>query len=314
MAKYAFKRVLQMIPLLLGVTFLSFALLRLAGSDAVLQSMDNTGIILSQESIQEARARLGLDRPFLVQYLSWLWNLLHGNMGTSYLTGQSVFFTFCSRLPATLILALTAMGFTLVISLPLGILAAVRQNRFSDWLIRCSSFLGNSLPGFFTGLLLMYLFSIRFGILPVLSRQVSLRSVILPGLTLAISMSSRYLRQVRAAVLDQLSMDYVTGAKARGVPFSITLWFSVLRSCMSALITLMGLSLGSLMGGTAVVESIFMWDGVGKLAVDAIQMRDYPVVLAYVVWMSLIYSCISLAADLLYGFLDPRIRLGEENL
>ena len=156
MKKYVIRRLLQLIPILLAITFLSFALMRLAGSDAVLTRMENTGVIVSQDLIDSARAELGLDRPFLVQYFVWLGNLLRGDMGTSYISGRDVFATFISKLPATLVLTVLSMAFTVVISVPLGILAAVRQNRFCDYLIRIGSFFGNSLPNFFTGLLLMY--------------------------------------------------------------------------------------------------------------------------------------------------------------
>ena len=309
MKKYVIRRLLQLIPILMAITFLSFALMRLAGSDAVLTRMENTGVIVSQDLIDSARAELGLDRPFLVQYFVWLGNLLRGDMGTSYISGRDVFATFISKLPATLVLTVLSMAFTVVISVPLGILAAVRQNRFCDYLIRIGSFFGNSLPNFFTGLLLMYFFAIRFPIFPVISTEVTLINAMLPALTLAIAMSARYLRQVRAAILDELGKDYVTGARARGVPFSVILFKSVIRAAMVSIITLMTLSIGSLLGGTAIVESIFMWDGVGKLAVDAINMRDYPMIQAYVMWMAVIYVCVNLITDISYRFLDPRIRL-----
>lgn len=310
MKKYVILRLLQMLPILLAITFLSFALMRIAGSDAVLARMENTGVVVSQEVLDEARAELGLDRPFLVQYFVWLGNLLHGDMGNSYISGRDVFSTFISKLPATLLLTALAMAMTVVISVPLGILAAVRQNRFLDYVIRIGSFFGNSLPNFFWGLLLMYFFSIRFRIFPVISAQVSLQGAILPALTLAIAMSAKYLRQVRAAILDELGKEYVTGAAARGIRFSTTLFKSVIRAALVTIITLMTMSIGSLLGGTAIVESIFMWDGVGNLAVDAINMRDYPMIQAYVMWMAIIYVCVNLITDLSYRLLDPRVRLG----
>ena len=304
------RRLLQLIPILLILTFLSFGMMRLAGSDAVLQKMENTGMAVSQETIDDARAELGLDKPFLTQYFVWLGNLLHGDMGTSYVSGQEVFPTFVSKLPATLLLTAVTIVLTIVISVPLGVWAAVRQNRWADYVIRTASFLGNSMPNFFVGLLLLYVFAIRLAWFPVISRGVTLRNVVLPSLTLAIAMSAKYLRQVRAAVLEELGKAYVAGAKARGVRFSVTLTKSVLRSCLVTILTLLTLSIGSLLGGTAIVESIFMWDGVGKLAVDAINMRDYPMIQAYVMWMAILYVCVNLVTDLSYRALDPRIRLG----
>lgn len=312
MKKYVVKRLLQLLPILLVITFLSFGMMRLAGSDAVLQKMENTGMVVSQEVLERARAELGLDKPFLTQYFVWFGNLLRGDMGVSYISGKEVFPAFVSKLPATLLLAGVSLLLTVVISIPLGILAAVKQNRFTDYLIRWASFLGNSMPNFFVALLLMYVLAIKLKWFPVIANGVTMKSVALPAFTLAIAMSAKYLRQVRAAVLDELSKEYVIGAKARGIKFSVTLWKSVLRSCLMTILTLLTLSLGSLLGGTAIVESIFMWDGVGKLAVDAINMRDYPMIQAYVMWMAIIYVGVNLITDLSYRFLDPRIRLGGE--
>jgi peptide/nickel transport system permease protein len=231
-------------------------------------------------------------------------------MGTSYVSNKPVFDTFVSKLPATLLLTVVSILLTVVISIPLGIWAAVKQNKATDYVIRTASFIGNSLPNFFVSLLLMYLFAIRLRWFPVISKGVSLQSVALPAFTLAIAMSAKYLRQVRATVLDELSKDYVLGAKARGVPFSTTMMKSVMKASLVTIITLLTLSIGSLLGGTAIVESIFMWDGVGKMAVDAINMRDYPIIQAYVMWMAIIYVLVNLITDLSYRYLDPRIRLG----
>ncbi len=310
MRKYIIKRLIQLIPILLGITFLSFAMMRIAGSDAITEMYGNTGNAVSQQVIDAQRAKLGLDKPFLTQYFSWLFNMLRGDMGTSYVSGRDVFDTFISKLPATLLLTLLSIIATIIISIPLGILAAVRHDKFIDYFLRVCSFIGNSLPNFFVALLLMQLFSIKLGWLPVIAKGVELRSAIMPTLTLAIAMSAKYMRQVRATVLEELNKDYVIGAKARGVRNSVILWKSVIKASMLTIVTLLALSIGSLLGGTAIIESIFMWDGVGKLAVDAITMRDYPLIQAYVVWMALIYVAVNLITDLLYHWLDPRIRLG----
>ena len=310
MKNYALKRLLQLIPILLAITFLSYGMMRIAGSDVVEQKMENTSGTVSQEMIDNARAELGLDKPFVVQYFTWLGNLLRGDMGTSYVSNKPVFSTFVSKLPATLLLTAVSILLTVLISIQLGIWSAVKQNTATDYVIRTASFIGNSLPNFFVSLLLMYFFAIRLGWFPVISGGVSLQSVALPALTLAIAMSAKYLRQVRATVLDELSKDYVLGARARGVKFSTTLIKSVMKASLVTIITLLTLSIGSLLGGTAIVESIFMWDGVGKLAVDAINMRDYPIIQAYVMWMAIIYVVVNLITDLSYHFLDPRIRLG----
>ena len=309
MGRYVLRRFLQLIPILIGITFLSFAMMRLAGSDAVTEMYSNKGAV-SQEIIDQKRAELGLDKPFLTQYFTWLFSMLRGDMGVSYVSGKDVFQTFMSRLPATLLLAALSILLTVMISIPLGVLSAVKHDKVTDYFLRFLSFIGNSMPNFFVALLLMQLLAIRLGWLPVISSGISIQSALMPTLTLAISMSARYMRQVRAAVLEELNKDYVYGAQARGVRKSVVLRKSVIKSAMLTIVTLLALSIGSLLGGTAIIESIFMWDGVGKLAVDAINMRDYPLIQAYVVWMALIYVLVNLAADLLYHALDPRIRLG----
>ena len=311
MKKYIGKRVAQLIPVLLGITFLSFAMMRAAGSDAIIELYGDKGAV-AQEIIDAKRAELGLDQPFLTQYGTWLKGLLTGNMGISYVSGKNVFDTFVSKLPATLLLTVLSIIATVVISIPLGIWAAVKHDRFVDYFLRFFSFLGNSLPNFFVALLLMQLFSIKWKLLPVISNGTTVQSAILPTLTLAIAMSAKYMRQVRAAVLEELSKDYVLGAAARGVRGRVILSKSVLKSAMLTILTLLALSIGSLLGGTAIIESIFMWDGVGKLAVDAITMRDYPLIQAYVVWMAIIYVMVNLVTDILYHILDPRIRLGVQ--
>ena len=312
MKKYVAKRLLQLIPIIFAITLLSFAMMRLAGSDAITQMYNNTGTVVSEDIIEQARARLGLDKPFIVQYFLWLGGMLRGDMGVSYVTSKPVFSTFVSKLPSTLFLTLTSVIFTIAVAVPLGIWSAVKQNKVTDYIIRVCTFVGNSLPNFFVALLLLELFAIKLKVLPVLSTGTDFTSVIMPTLTLGISMASKYTRQVRAAVLDELSKEYVVGAQARGVRGKVILWGSVLRSSLLTIVTLLAMSVGSLLGGTAIVESIFMWDGVGKLAVDSITVRDYPIIQAYVVWMAIIFVVINLVTDLLYHRLDPRIRLGGD--
>lgn len=311
MKKYVLQRIVQLIPILIGITFLSFAMMHIAGSDAIYELYGDKGAV-SQEIIDAKRAELGLDQPFLTQYLAWLGGFLTGDMGISYISGRDVFQTFISKLPATLLLTTLSIAVTVLISIPLGVLAALRHDRWIDYLLRIFSFIGNSLPNFFVALLLMQLFAIRFSLFPVIADGVNLSSAVMPTLTLAIAMSAKYMRQVRATVLEELNKDYVLGAKARGIRGRVIVWKNVLKSSMLTILTLLALSIGSLLGGTAIIESIFMWDGVGKLAVDAITMRDYPLIQAYVVWMALIYVLVNLITDLLYRFLDPRIRLGVQ--
>lgn len=292
----------------------------LAGGDAVTATLENQGVAVSQEIIDAKKHELGLDKPFIEQYGTWLVGLMTGDMGVSYVSDKEVFATFTSKLPATIVLTIVSVLLTIVISVPLGILAAVKQNRFTDYLIRVLSFIGNSLPNFFVALLLILVFSVCLGWFPVVSSSIgktglaslSIQGTILPAFTLAIAMSSKYTRQIRATVLEELNKPYVIGARARGISERTILIKHVLKSCMIMVVTLLALSIGDLLGGTAIVETIFQWDGVGKLAVDSITMRDYPLIQAYVVWMAIIYVMVNLVADLVYHRLDPRVRLGGE--
>ena len=312
MKNYIAKRLLQLLPILLGITLLSFLLMNTGAADAVDVMESNTGSAMTEDEKNILREELGLHRPLYQQYIVWRGNLLRGDMGESFVSGQPVFDTFLSKLPATIYLTITSILLTVFLSVPLGILSAVKQNKITDYLIRCLSFIGNSLPNFFVSLLLIYFFSLKLNLLPVMGNTAGWKSVILPTLTLALSMTSKYTRQVRATVLEELNKDYVLGARARGIEEKKILYFSVLRASMLTIVTLLALSIGSLLGGTAIVESIFMWDGVGKMAVDAITMRDYPVIQVYVIWMAIIYVCVNLFTDIFYHYLDPRIRLGKE--
>lgn len=309
MGRYIGKRLLQLVPVLFGITILSFVLMQLAAGDAVDAMIENSGIAVSEESQEQMREQLGLNLPVWQQYLNWLGGVLTGNMGTSYISGANVMDTFAQHLPYTIVLAITSMVVTILISFPLGIVSAVKNDSFADRIIRGLSFIGNALPGFFVALLLLYVFAVQLKWLPVISSTSDWRGLILPTVTLAIAMSAKYIRQIRTTFLDELGRDYVTGLRSRGVPERTIMTRSVLKASLLTISTLLALSIGSLLGGTAIVESIFMWPGVGKMAVDAIAMRDYPVIQAYVMWMAVIFVCVNLVADILYRVLDPRIRL-----
>ena len=297
MKKFIIKRLVQLIPIIIGITLLSFLLVNVSNTDAIDMLEANRGTAISEEQKNELREELGLDQPVIVRYVVWLKGVITGNMGNSYISGKPVFATFISKLPATIYLCVVSILLTLIISLPLGIIAAVNKNRCIDYIIRLLSFLGNSMPNFFAAIMLIYIFALKLNLLPVMGMNAGIKSVILPAVTLAIAMSSRYIRQIRTAVINELQKDYVQGAIARGVGRLKIITGSVLKSSLLTIITLLALSIGSLLGGTAIVESIFMWDGVGKMAIDAITMRDYPV--------------INLITDIVYHYLNPRIRLGD---
>lgn len=310
MFKYILKRLISLIPILIGISFISFALIYFTGGDAVAVRYEAIGGVLSPELINQKREELGLNRPFIIQYLSWLLGVIQGDMGISYVSGKPVFGYIFSKLPNTLLLSISSLLTTLIISLPLGILSAVKKNSVFDNIIKALSFIGNSLPNFFVVLVLSYIFALQLKLLPVISQGTSIKSLILPTLTLALAMSAKYIRQIRALIVSELSKPYVTGARARGIKENTIIFFNVLRLTSLTLITLMSLSFGSLLGGSSIVESIFMWDGIGKLAIESINLRDYPVILAYVLWMAFIYVFINLMSDISYYFLDPRLRIG----
>lgn len=314
MIKYIGKRFLQLIPILFGITFITFAMMNTTAVDTVDKLLENTGSVVSQEVEESMRNELGLDKPFLVQYGQWLLGIFKGDMGNSYVSGKDVFSTIISKLPNTFFLMASSILLTVIISIPLGIIAAVFQNKFIDYIIRVLSFIGNSLPGFFLALLLILLFSVKLKWLPIIASagSTNLKNLIMPTLTLSIAMICKYTRQVRAVVLEELNKDYVIAAYARGIGYKTVLFKSVFRCSIMTIITLLTLSIASLLGGTAIVETIFMWDGVGKLAIDSINMYDYPMIQAYVIWMAFIYVAINLISDIVHHYLDPRIRLGKE--
>ncbi|WP_412105784.1 ABC transporter permease [Clostridium sp.] len=312
--KYIGKRFLQLIPILFGITFITFAMMNTTAVDTVDKLLENTGSVVSQEVEESMRNELGLDKPFLVQYGQWLLGIFKGDMGNSYVSGKDVFSTIISKLPNTFLLMASSILLTVIISIPLGIIAAVFQNKFIDYIIRVLSFIGNSLPGFFLALLLILLFSVKLKWLPIIASagSTNLKNLIMPTLTLSIAMICKYTRQVRAVVLEELNKDYVIAAYARGIGYKTVLFKSVFRCSIMTIITLLTLSIASLLGGTAIVETIFMWDGVGKLAIDSINMYDYPMIQAYVIWMAFIYVAINIISDIVHHYLDPRIRLGKE--
>ena len=203
MRKYVIRRFIQLIPILLGITLLSFILTNIGTTDVIDTMESNQGVVMSEEEKDQLRQEMGLDKPLAQQYVIWLGNVLRGDMGESFVSGKDVFDTFISKLPATIYLTVTSIFLTVLISIPLGILSAVKQNKFLDYLIRFLSFIGNSLPNFFVSLLLIYFFSLKLKLLPVMGNNSGWKSIILPTLTLAIAMSSKYTRQVRATVLEE---------------------------------------------------------------------------------------------------------------
>lgn len=307
MRRSIIRRVLQFIPVLLGITFLAFLLIYLSPSDPVSVRMSAGGISVSPEIMESMRRSMGLDRPLLIQYGDWLWNILHGNMGKSYITDADVLDQILKALPYTLKMAGASLLLTLCISIPVGILTAAMQNSKFDYVVRVMAFVGNALPNFIIALCLMFIFSYRLGWIPVLATTKPI-GLILPALTLALVMSSRYIRQIRAAMLDELGKGYVVGLRSRGLSETTILYKNVLQNIMVTVITLTGISLGSLLGGTVIVETVFTWPGLGNLIMEGISQRDYPVVQAVIVWMASAFMVVNLLTDISYTVFNPKIK------
>ena len=308
MLKYILKRLVQLVVVLLGVTFLTFMITQATPSDAAEMKYVSMGMMPSSELLEKTREEMGLNDPVLVQYGRWLDNVLHGDLGESSKFGESVWAQMTKKLPMTLKLAGVALVIVILISFPLGILSAVRKNKAADYIIRFLSFFGVSMPNFWLALLLMYLFAVKLGWFNVVSTN-SIQGMVLPVATLTIPMISSYARQIRAALLEELSANYVVGARARGIPESRIIWGQVLPNAILPIITLLGLSVGHLLGGAAIIETIFSWQGIGNMVVEAIRVRDYPLIQGYVIWMALIYVTVNLIVDITYRCLDPQIRL-----
>lgn len=307
--KQILSRIGQILFVLLGISFITFALVMLAPGDVVRQMIaGNEDVIVSQAEVEALRRELGLDKPFIFQYLDWLSRALRGNLGFSYMMKKPVVEALMEGLPGTISLSIASLVMMMLVSIPAGIYSAVKRGGMVDNIVRICTFMGVSMPGFWVGLMLLWLFGLKLDLLPIVGGEVSLENIILPSLTLAISMASKYTRQVRTAILEELNQDYVVGARARGMSESHILWKEVLPNALLPLITLLGLSLGNLLGGAAVIEMVFSWPGLGRMAIEAITYRDFQLVQGVVVWIALMYMIINLLVDISYNYFDPRLR------
>ena len=304
-------RIFQILIVLFGISFFTFLLTYLAPGDPAQIMLTSSGVMPTESAVNELREAMGYNDPFFVQYFRWLGNALHGDFGTSFSLNKPVVTLLLARLWPTLKLTLFSMVLMLIISVPLGMISAVKENTIADNVIRGITVVGVSMPNFWVGLLLMLVFCVKMRFFPVICSGGDFKSMILPSITLAVAMSAKYTRQVRTAVLEELNQDYVTGARARGVAEWKILWGNVFKNSLLPLITMLGLSVGSLLGGTAVVEVIFSYPGLGNLAVSAITSNDYNLIQGYVLWVALIYMVINLIVDISYNFVDPRMRLAR---
>ncbi len=310
MGRYVRRRSLLIVPTVFGVTLLAFGVIHLTPGDPVADRFRRIeGRSPTAEEVAGERRALGLDRPLLAQYLGWVGGAVHGDLGTSISSGRAVSTELRLRVPATLELSLVAGLLSLAFAVPTGLVAAVRQNRLSDHLLRTTSLAGASMPSFWLGVILIEVLAVRADWFPASGRR-GMSSVVLPAVTLALGPGAVLARFIRAALLETLGEDYVRTARAKGLRSMTVLCGHALRTALVPVVTAFGTSLGHLVAGTVLVETVFTWPGVGQLSVDAIAQRDYPVMQGVVLYVGVAFCVLNLLVDLLCGAIDPRIRLG----
>ena len=310
MYKFVLKRLLQLIPVIIGVTFIVFFIMNLAPGDPA-------AIILGDQATAEAlamkREELGLNDPLLVRYFNYMKNLLRGDMGTSYKNNIPVWNQVIDRLPNTAILAVAGIFIALLFGIPIGILSAKKQYSLLDNISMVAALIGVSMPNFWSGLLLVMLFSLTLGWLPSQGMGSGgvipvLRSIILPSLTLGINSMAMVACMTRSSMLEVIRQDYISTAQAKGLDDHVITTQHMLRNALIPIITAVGLQFGHLLGGAMLAETVFSWPGLGRLMVDSIKSRDIPMVLGCVVFMATMFSIVNLIVDIVYAFVDPRIK------
>lgn len=308
MTRYIAKRLLALIPLLLGVSLIVFLLLRLGPNDPAMSYLRLSGIPPTDQALVEARLELGLDRPLPVQYFDWLGKAVRLDFGRSYVTGAPVTDHLLHYLPNTLYLAGVSILLTILLSVPLGILAAVYKDRWPDHLSRTLAYIGVSTPSFWLGFLLMIVFSVKLNWLPSMGMG-GFSHVIMPALSIALMSMCVNMRLIRGTMLEQTHNRHILYARLRGVPESRIITRHVFKNALIPVITAMGMHIGEILGGAVVAEVVFSWPGVGRYAVSALYNRDFPVMQCFVLMMTVIFVLCNLLADILYAVVDSRIRL-----
>jgi peptide/nickel transport system permease protein len=304
MKVYLFRRFLQSLLVLLGVSFVVFGILFLTGDPALILLPPDASI----EDIAKFREQMGFDDPFLVQYGRFLSGALRGDFGQSVRHGEPAFDLVMERMPATFELSGAALALALCLSIPAGIISAVRRNSVLDYISTVVALLGQSMPTFWLGIMLILLFSVQFNILPSSGRG-GWQHIVLPAVTLGLFTTARITRLTRSGMLEVLNQDYIRTARAKGVANPPVVWKHALKNAAIPIVTIVGIELGTLLGGSVITETIFAWPGVGRLSVQAIYNRDYPVVQAAVFTLATTFVLVNLVVDVLYTYLDPRIRL-----
>lgn len=315
MLRYILKRLLLMLPILLGITILVYVIASLCPGTPLTMLLQDPQI--TQADIAAAEARYGLDQPVIVQYLRWLGNCLQGNLGYSYRTGQPVIELIGERIGPTLVLTLTGTAIALLIAIPLGVLAAYKPYTVFDYAASGFSFLGAAAPNFFVGLVFIYLFAVKLGILPTGGMYSNsggggtldyLKHLLMPALVIAFGSMGMYIRQTRSSVLEVLGDEYVRTARAKGLTEGRVVVRHALRNALIPVVTQLGLSIPTLIGGTVVTEQVFSWPGLGTLMVFSIQARDYQAIMGITVVIAVVVMLGNMLMEILYGVLDSRIR------
>ncbi len=307
--RYIIKRVFCLIPVLLVISIITFLLTHLSAGDAASIIVRGTSGQQTQEAINIVKEELGLDQPLAVQYGRWLGNVLRGDFGVSYMTKKPVRDELKARFPATFQLAVCSFGLLLLISLPLGLLSSVYPDSYLDKISRFFSFLTVSIPSFWLGLALLYVFGVYLKWIPVVGTHET-RNVWVPALTLSLGFAGSYIRLIRTSMLEVLGKQYIQALRAKGLRERLVICRHALKNAIVPTITRLGATFGGLLGGSAIVESIFSWQGLGKYALDAIGNKDLPSVQGYVLLMAAVVVGINLFVDILYVCIDPQIQLG----
>jgi ABC-type dipeptide/oligopeptide/nickel transport system permease component len=311
MGSYILKRFLQMVPVIWIVTLIVFLIMRvLPGDPAQLMLLGSEGSAANPALLAEMRAQMGLDRSIAHQYFAFLFAALTGDLGTSMRGRMPVTELIVEQFPATLELAVSGLAVALALGVPLGILAAVRQNTWTDAVAMSASYVGASMPIYFFGLVLILFFSFDLRWFPSAGRH-GLQSLILPALTLGFVSAGLIARLVRSSMIEVLSEDFVRTARAKGMSERIVVWRHALRNALIPVVTLVGLQFGSMLAGAVVTETVFSRPGIGRLTVAAIQAKDYPLVQGCVLFLAVVYLLVNLIVDVLYAYIDPRIRFGH---
>ncbi|WCT57763.1 ABC transporter permease [Paenibacillus kyungheensis] len=292
------------------LSFISFCLLKLVPGDPVRSMLRVDDVAVTNEQIQQMRAQLGLDQSVFVQYGYWLQNLFSLDLGHSYMTARPVFSEFIEKIPYTLMLTGTSLLVMMIISLPLGILSALYRGRWTDHISRIFALIGSSIPSFWLGLLLIDLFAVKLRILPSMGEG-SWQHLILPSITLGIAMSAVYVRLVRASILESSHQEFIRSARARGIGKKRIFTFHLMRHSLIPLLTVFSESIGSLLGGTVMIEVLFAYPGLGKWIVDAITARDYPIIQGYMLFMSIFIVLLNMAVEWSYRYINPAIAIGQ---